>query len=498
MDGFHGFRSGAVATFVVMLAAAISARGALPPQEIPALLADRDGRTFWVSARRIADEGPELLRGLDDPEWSHVGWLLDALASPDAGRPGRRPGADCLQYTGGVAVGVPRESGFDAQVITRTQILTGTVVASSDGLAWGSPETMLRVSVGRSLKGPQQPAGARIYVRYRSPRVEIAGVDICRPRGEELPPPPASGTTVLAMFYGQPDRTIAGEAVYYAGFTLLYDGVQDGRPTLMASDALLEGSPDWLVDATVAELADRVVDVLAAPDQFRASSERPTPPPADAASVAAGAAGPVRKPDPAGSCLLTGQCRVTPLTLAFDVFGVNTIDVESSTTLFDLDADGRPESTAWLLGFMNDAFLWMDVNRNGMIDGAHEFVGAPATDPRDDPGVVNSSFEILAAYDEPRYGGNGDGRIDRRDRVWGKLLVWNDRDDNGISEFDEIAPVDDEVVYFDTAYEVTDEWDGSINHIVGRGRYWIRGPRRDLRAREVVELALRFRSRAAR
>lgn len=48
-------------------------------------------------------------------------------------------------------------------------------------------------------------------------------------------------------------------------------------------------------------------------------------------------------------------------------------------------------------------------------------------------------------------------------------------------------------MYFDVAYELVDEWDGSMNRVLGRGLYGIRGLRRDLRPREVSELALKFR-----
>jgi hypothetical protein len=44
----------------------------------------------------------------------------------------------------------------------------------------------------------------------------------------------------------------------------------------------------------------------------------------------------------------------------------------------------------------------------------------------------------LAAYDRPANGGNGDGQIDARDAVFSKLLIWVDKNHDGISQPDEL------------------------------------------------------------
>ena len=109
---------------------------------------------------------------------------------------------------------------------------------------------------------------------------------------------------------------------------------------------------------------------------------------------------------------------------------------------FDLDGDGLPEQTSWTHQDSDDAFLVMDRNGNGRIDDGTELFGnhTPAY-PGQRTLTAANGFEALGFLQSPDYGrSNGDDIIDARDEVFGRLLLWTDRNHNGVSEPDELQP----------------------------------------------------------
>jgi len=111
--------------------------------------------------------------------------------------------------------------------------------------------------------------------------------------------------------------------------------------------------------------------------------------------------------------------------------------------LFDLDADGVPERVAWTAAESDDAFLVMDRNGNGRIDDGTELFGnyTPAYNDRRDI-TTSNGFEALRFLETPSYGhSEPDGSIDERDAAFSRLLLWRDRNHNGISEPDELEPL---------------------------------------------------------
>jgi hypothetical protein len=104
---------------------------------------------------------------------------------------------------------------------------------------------------------------------------------------------------------------------------------------------------------------------------------------------------------------------------------------------FDLYGDGNLRQWAWTRPGSDDAWLAMDRNGNGMIDSGRELFGnATPWHVQEQLGPdawPANGFEALKSLDD-----NHDGWIDGRDPLFARLLVWTDRNHNGLSEPEEL------------------------------------------------------------
>lgn len=114
-----------------------------------------------------------------------------------------------------------------------------------------------------------------------------------------------------------------------------------------------------------------------------------------------------------------------PLVLDLDGDGIETVELGSFAPYFDVDGDMFAERTGWLGA--DDGFLVLDANQNGRIDDISEMFGNAA----------QTGFAELATHDS-----NKDGRITQADQSWSKLLVWQDRDSDGITDAGELSTLD--------------------------------------------------------
>lgn len=110
-------------------------------------------------------------------------------------------------------------------------------------------------------------------------------------------------------------------------------------------------------------------------------------------------------PDPASSpdpdptleaCHNCGSSNPEPLVLDLDGDGIMTSGIDRPV-LFDLDGDGTSESISWIEAG-DDAFLWLDLQSNGRVDGGQELFGIGTVLP--DGTKAPHGFAALAAWDE--------------------------------------------------------------------------------------------------
>lgn len=113
----------------------------------------------------------------------------------------------------------------------------------------------------------------------------------------------------------------------------------------------------------------------------------------------------------------------TPIVINLDGAGIITTSLgKGKTVFFDIDGDGKKEETAWISG--NNAFLAVDKNGNGNIDGINELFGGKER---------GAGFAKLAEFDS-----NGDGKIDKNDEMYSELLLWHDKNHNGVTDDGEL------------------------------------------------------------
>lgn len=127
--------------------------------------------------------------------------------------------------------------------------------------------------------------------------------------------------------------------------------------------------------------------------------------------------GPYLPPTPSGG----GGGGKKPIAVDLNGNGFEFVNVDDSNVFFDVNGDGWKHRTSWI--GKDDGLLAYDIDGDGKIDKAGEISFARYKDG------AQSDLEGLRAFDS-----NGDGRFDAADDKWAKFGVWQDTNQNGVTD----------------------------------------------------------------
>ncbi|MBU2648386.1 hypothetical protein KKI24_27015, partial [bacterium] len=121
-----------------------------------------------------------------------------------------------------------------------------------------------------------------------------------------------------------------------------------------------------------------------------------------------------------------------PLIFDLDGDGVEIDNTVNSGVLFDIDADGQKETMdAW--AGSDDGFLAYDANGDGMVNDGVEIVFSGYH-----PDATTDLQGLALAFDS-----NADGIFDSNDETWEQFGIWQDADQDGLSDEGEFITLAD-------------------------------------------------------
>ncbi len=118
-----------------------------------------------------------------------------------------------------------------------------------------------------------------------------------------------------------------------------------------------------------------------------------------------------------------------PIAIDLNGNGFEFINVNDSNVFFDVNGDGWKRRTAWVAP--GDGLLAYDIDGDGIIDKAGEISFVQYKNG------AQSDLEGLTAFDT-----NGDGRFTAADDAWTRFGVWQDSNQNGITDAGEFKSLD--------------------------------------------------------
>lgn len=119
---------------------------------------------------------------------------------------------------------------------------------------------------------------------------------------------------------------------------------------------------------------------------------------------------------------------------------------------FDIAGNGTPVRLGWTAPGSGNAFLALP-DSNGIVTNGTQLFGNFTPQPASSS---PNGFLALAAYDKRDHGGNDDGVIDQKDRIFSSLRLWIDENHDGICQPEELNKLPDlGVLSIDLTYSLS-------------------------------------------
>jgi hypothetical protein len=129
----------------------------------------------------------------------------------------------------------------------------------------------------------------------------------------------------------------------------------------------------------------------------------------------------------------TWTCSGSPIIIDISGQGFSLTNAANGVK-FDISGTDAPIQMGWTATGADNAFLAMP-GADGLVHNGKQLFGNFTPLPKS---ATPNGFAALAVYDDPKNGGNGDGVIDAKDKIFTQLRLWVDANHNGISEPEEL------------------------------------------------------------
>ena len=158
-----------------------------------------------------------------------------------------------------------------------------------------------------------------------------------------------------------------------------------------------------------------------------------------------------------------GLTKLPPIGIALSSNKIDLVSLNMSNILFDYEDNGTKSKTSWIGS--KDAFLIYDHNDNKQVDYAKELVLTKWSK------TAKTDFEALKEI----FDSNKDNKFDANDNEFHKFYIWQDKNQDGISQSDELTSLMEaglKQIDFNTEKNIQDEFFGNYQEMKVAGVIW--------------------------